>query len=383
MTEAHIVVLILLVIVAIKWRLTAAALHEATLLAKSSDVALEAARTEIERLVAGLSGANVGLVIVDKEGHIAAHNPAAVELLDVAAGDHCGARLEDLVPWPRLHEALSAARRGGQSDSFELETEEATARTVQVRVQSLPGLGAVIALEDQSRLRQLESLRRDFVANVSHELKTPLAAIKGFVETMQDDTGMPEEIRNRFLDRSRQQAERLATLVSDLLTLSRLDDDPGMGVTDPCDFVAVLKDIVRDLLPIAEQREIVLDVNLPKSSQWVRADRETLRQMAGNLVDNALKYTPERGTVTVRLALRDSRCRLEVADTGIGLSPGDQERIFERFYRVDRARSRELGGTGLGLSIVKNTAINLGGDIGVTSELGVGSMFWIELPLAS
>jgi len=383
MTEALVVAVGLLVVVTIKWRMTAIALREANDKLQNADGALASARTEIERLVAGLAGANDGLVLVDENGHIAAHNPAAWQLLSVSVGDHVGTRIEELLAWPRLHEALAAARRDGEADSFELETGDAVPRTLLVQVHSLSGLGAVISVEDQSRLKQLESLRRDFVANVSHELKTPLAAIKGFVETMQDDPEMPGDIRTRFLDRSRQQAERLATLVSDLLTLSRLDDDPGMQTADPCDFVAVLKDIVKDLLPIAEQREIALEADLPKDPQWVRGDRETLRQMAGNLVDNALKYTPEKGTVSVRMTLRGSFCRLEVADTGIGLSPGDQDRIFERFYRVDRARSRELGGTGLGLSIVKNTAISLGGDIGVTSELGVGSMFWIELPITN
>lgn len=382
MTEAFFVTLAALLFVCYRWRQAVTALVAARDAGQAADEVLAAARTEVDRLIAGLSGAREGLIVVDELGHVVANNRAAAELFDLGAADHTGARFAELVPWTRLHDAAMAARRDGVSDSFDLETEDDAARTLRVQVTGLPGLGAVIGVEDQSRLKRLESMRRDFVANVSHELKTPLAAISGFVETMLDDPAMPDSVRNRFLERARQQAGRLATLVSDLLTLSRLDDDPGMRGSDPCDLVAVLKDTARDLLPIAEQREIILDVNLPGEAVWIRADRESLRQMAGNLVDNAVKYTPEKGTVTVRLVTKAMRCRLEVADTGIGLSPGDQERIFERFYRVDRARSRELGGTGLGLSIVKNTALSLGGDIGVSSELGVGSMFWIELPLA-
>ena len=237
---------------------------------------------------------------------------------------------------------------------------------------------------DVTEARKLERARRDLVENVSHELKTPLTAIKGFVETLQDDPEMPPETQARFHDKIARQTERLATLVADLLTISRLDDDKSPSADEPVDMVAVLRETVNDLLPIAEKRDLEFQANLPECAVWVVADRETLRQTAGNLVDNAVKYTPERGVVTVTLKLpTPDSLRLEVADTGIGLSAADQERIFERFYRVDRARSRELGGTGLGLSIVKNTVRNLGGDVGVKSALGVGSMFWLELPTQS
>ena len=383
MLPSLIAALVLFVITLVLWRRACSARDTALAKVRSGENTSQQLRSEVARLTAALSGASDGLVVVDLQGHVVATNPAAVEMADLPADEVLGARLEEFVPWPRLQEALTLCRRNGVEQSFEMDLDGSPPRTLHIRIRSLPGLGSVVGIDDQSRLKRLESLRRDFVANVSHELKTPLAAIKGFVETMQDDPEMPEATRQRFMERVRQQTMRLATLVSDLLTLSRLDDDPGMHNHDPVDLVAVLRDTFRDLLPIAEQREITLAKELPAESVWVRADRETLRQMAGNLVDNALKYTPERGTVTVRLRVMPGQLRLEVADTGIGLSPGDQERIFERFYRVDRARSRELGGTGLGLSIVKNTALSLGGDIGVSSELGVGSMFWIELPLAS
>ena len=364
------------------WRRGQAAQESARSRLRHSEAAQAALRAEVDRLSAGLAGASDGLIVLDEQGHVVATNPAAQQLAGLPEHDCRGARLEELVRWPRLHESLKQVRRDGVAQTFEFEhdEQEPTPRTLAIRVRAMPGLGAVVGIDDQSRLKRLESLRRDFVANVSHELKTPLAAIKGFVETLQDDPQMPTGVRQRFLDRIALQTDRLATLVADLLTLSRLDEDAGLRSNVPVDLVSVLRETVRDLLPIAESREIELQTELPGEAMWVRADREALRQIAGNLIDNALKYTPERGSVHVRLLATDGGLRLAVADTGIGLHRRDQERIFERFYRVDRARSREMGGTGLGLSIVKNTVKNLGGGIGVSSELGVGSLFWVELP---
>jgi two-component system phosphate regulon sensor histidine kinase PhoR len=201
---------------------------------------------------------------------------------------------------------------------------------------------------------------------------------------MLDDPDMPMATQHRFLERIARQADRLTTLVGDLLTLSRLDDHGAMEPPpEPCDLVAVVRDIVRDLGPLAERRGLRLQAQLPDRPLLVRADREALQQVGGNLIDNAIKYTPEGGQVSVQVMAGNGRVLLEVSDTGIGLSPEDQARVFERFFRVDRARSRDLGGTGLGLSIVKNTVLNLGGDVGVRSSLGQGSTFWVALPNAA
>ncbi|MBL8748323.1 MAG: PAS domain-containing sensor histidine kinase [Planctomycetes bacterium] len=334
----------------------------------------------VERLVAGLSGASEGLVVVDERGAIVAANEAARRLASLP-GDLRNRLLQDVVPWPRLEAALGECRREHRVVEFELDDTANEGLVLAVRVHSLPGGGLVVAIDDQSRIRRLESLRRDFVANVSHELKTPLAAIQGFVETMLDDAEMPAETRARFLGRIARQTERLSTLVADLLTLSRLDEDNAVDqAREPCDVAAVVRDTIRDLVQLADQRGLHLESTLPEDAALVRADREALRQVAGNLIDNAIKYTPGGGTVSVRVDRTPDLVRLEVADTGIGLSLEDQARVFERFYRVDRARSRDLGGTGLGLSIVKHTVRNLGGDVGVQSTLGQGSKFWVTLP---
>ncbi len=343
--------------------------------------ALGRARAEGARLVESLAGASDGLIVLDGDGRIVASNPAAQELAQLP--EACaGRRLADVLPWPALHRAVAAASDSGQVQTFELDQTAANGRTLAVRVRPLAGRGCVVGIDDTSRLKRLESLRRDFVANVSHELKTPLAAIQGFVETMQDDPDMAPATRQRFLERIARQTERLTTLVADLLTLSRLDDEGEAGrERRPCDFVGVLTDTLRDLAPLAERRSLTLTGALPDHTVWVRGDREALRQVTGNLIDNALKYTGAGGQVRVKLTVGEARARLEVVDTGIGLSPEDQERVFERFYRVDRARSRDVGGTGLGLSIVKNTVKSLGGEVGVTSRLGHGSTFWVELPI--
>lgn len=367
----------------VAWRRAEGAKKAATARWRGAESELEETRAQAARLAAGLAGASDALVVLDQHLQIVASNPAAQELAGRDGAALEGARLTEVDLWARLEDAVRESCEQQATKCLELELDEPPhpAKLLAVRVHPLGALGAVVGIDDQSRIKQLESLRRDFVANVSHELKTPLTAIKGFVETLQDDPEMPPETQARFHERIARQAERLATLVKDLLTISRLDDDKSPYTDEPVDMVAVLRETVNDLLPIAEKRDLELQANLPEGAVWVVADRETLRQTAGNLVDNAVKYTPERGVVTVTLKLpTPDSLRLEVADTGIGLSAADQERIFERFYRVDRARSRELGGTGLGLSIVKNTVRNLGGDVGVKSALGVGSMFWVSLP---
>lgn len=363
------------------WRRAALGAASAAMVMGAMRRQLDLRQAEIERLIASLRGASDGLIVLDDLGCIVATNPAAVDLAVLPPLDLRGRRLEDLVTWPALHQALQACRADGRPQLFELVADGAAGRDLAVRVHALAGLGSVVGIDDQSRLKRLESLRRDFVANVSHELKTPLAAIQGFVETMQDDPDMPLATRVRFLDRMARQSERLATLVGDLLTLSRLDEDLGpLGDLEPVDLVVVLRDTLRDLQPLADKRQQVLVAQLPATAIWVRAEREALRQIAGNLIDNAIKYTPPGGRVTVSTRHDGDRVRCEVNDTGIGLSADDQERVFERFYRVDRARSRDVGGTGLGLSIVKNTVKTLGGEVGVSSELGEGSTFWFELP---
>ncbi len=324
-----------------------------------------------------------GVVVLDASDRALCANSGARSMLGLRHTGPEAPSLLEQVDWPQLETALFEARRSRVSQAFEASRSAGDQGQLVAVAVSVPGKdgGVVIVLRDQSRLRQLESLRRDFVANVSHELKTPLAAIQGFVETMIDDPEMPDGTRARFLERMHRQVQRLATLVTDLLTLSRLDEGAA-GPGEPCDVTSVAREVVRDLMSFAEQRGVALRIDVPAQPIWIAAEREALRQVVSNLTDNAVKYTPRGGSVAARLAVDGDSAQFSVVDTGIGLAEEDQERVFERFYRVDKARSRELGGTGLGLSIVKNTVQGLGGTVGVTSRLGYGSTFWARLPIA-
>jgi signal transduction histidine kinase len=222
-------------------------------------------------------------------------------------------------------------------------------------------------------------LRRDFVANASHELKTPVAAVRVLAETLL--TALPEdpETGRRFAERIGREAERLDVLVRDLLDLSRVER--GTLDVEPVDLVGLVKEVLALLADRAEERRIHLRTELQPQVE-LRGDRAQLGLLLSNLVDNALRYTPARGTVCVRLEATERRAVLQVADTGEGIPAGELPRIFERFYRVDKARARETGGTGLGLAIVRHVAESHGGTVRVDSELGRGSTFTVALPLA-
>ena len=241
-------------------------------------------------------------------------------------------------------------------------------------------LGVVIVLYDITHQRKLEQVRRDFVANVSHELRTPVTSIRAMAETL-SDAGMEDpEMAADFLQTIIGESERLTALLDDLLQLSRIESGRHLLVLEEVDLCAEIRHVAeRVIAPItAKQQQLLLD--LP-ASLWLVSDRHALIQVMVNLIDNARKYSPEGGTITVSLVELAARVQLQVTDTGIGIPAGDLQRIFERFYRVDKGRSRAQQGTGLGLAIVKHLLELLDGSIRVRSEVGVGSCFTVELPL--
>ena len=225
-------------------------------------------------------------------------------------------------------------------------------------------------------------MRQDFVANASHELKTPLASIKAYTETLLDWALHDETVNVRFLERIDEQVERLNQLVLDLLSLARLESGQELFDHRPLRLVPMLESCVEAHRGRAETKNLSLTFEADdiEAGTLVLADEEAVRQIVDNLIDNAIKYTPERGSVGVHCSASHDTVRIEVADTGIGIPRDDLPRIFERFYRVDKARSRELGGTGLGLSIVKHLIQSIGGQIDVTSRVGSGSKFTVYLP---
>lgn len=240
--------------------------------------------------------------------------------------------------------------------------------------------GAVLLAQDITDIRHLEMMRRDFAANVSHELKTPLTVINGFIETIKTEQKLDKKTRDKFLDIISMETDRLSRLIEDILTLSEIET----GVLSHVENVDVDEHIgksVELLRKKAEKKDITLEKNLLCPKVTVQGNGDRVTQMAINLIDNAIKYTPEGGRVTVSTSKSGENCMITVEDNGIGISMEDQRRLFERFYRADKSRSRELGGTGLGLSIVKHIVSSMNGRVLVKSAPGRGSVFTVILPI--
>ena len=260
-------------------------------------------------------------------------------------------------------------------------------RVLAVRGTPLPGAppsGAVLVFHDVTDLRRLERMRQDFVANASHELKTPLASIKAYAETLLDWALNDEAVNRRFLERIDEQVDRLNALILDMLSLARLESNQEFFEHGPLSLIPVVEKCVevhRDRAA-AVGLALAFDAGSLDGDVLILADEEAIRQIFDNLIDNAIKYTPEDGEVRVACSMTPVAVMVEVSDTGVGIPRDDLSRIFERFYRVDKARSRELGGTGLGLAIVKHLVSSLRGQITVTSRPGAGTRFTVRLPRA-
>ncbi|MCX5794218.1 MAG: ATP-binding protein [Elusimicrobia bacterium] len=234
--------------------------------------------------------------------------------------------------------------------------------------------------KDLAALRRSETVRKDFTANVSHELRTPLAAIKAFAETLRGGAAEDPDHRMEFLEEIERNADRMTRLVDDLLTLSALDSGARPPAAESVDLMRLAAEVTATLKPLAGRKELGLRLEPFRDVPPVRGDRGQLKQVLTNLLDNAIKFTPEKGLVRVSAACAEGRVTVAVQDTGIGIPAEDLPRIFERFYRVDKARSRELGGTGLGLAIVKHIVEAHGGSVAVESRPGEGSTFRVSLP---
>ena len=240
-------------------------------------------------------------------------------------------------------------------------------------------IGSIINIEDITEIVKLENMRKDFVANVSHELKTPLTSINGFVETLIMNEDLPSEKRNRFLAIIQKESDRLKRLIEDILLLSSIESKNNL-VTENILLYDVFKEVYEMINYIANSKKIDLSYNFEDEKIVVQAYSDYIKQLLLNLIDNAIKYTPEGGKVTVNQFTRNDEIVIEVIDNGVGIPKEDQSKIFQRFYRVDKARSRSVGGTGLGLAITKHIVHSLKGSISVESELGEGSKFIVRLP---
>ena len=234
-----------------------------------------------------------------------------------------------------------------------------------------------------TELHRLENVRRDFVANVSHEIKTPLTSIKGYVETLLGGALDDPANNVRFLEKIDRNALRLTALVQDILSLAKIEAGEESFKPSPVEWAPIINSVLARNEDSIQKRNLKIKVQAPAGPLTVMGEREAMTQVLDNLISNAIKYTPEGGRISVHLYTKNGWAKLEVEDTGIGIPSEHLDRIFERFYRVDKARSRELGGTGLGLSIVKHLVNAMHGDVGVESAVGIGSKFTVRLQLAT
>ena len=325
-----------------------------------------------------------GVIAVDAQERILLANTAAIRLLDLKPQGLIGRPLWEVVRLPKVQELVRQTLEGGEQQRIEIEVPRthSTLAAVMSRLPGEPSSGAVIVLHDVTDLRRLENLRREFVSNVSHELKTPLAAISAYAETLLDGGLEDPEINRGFVSRIGEQADRLHTLILELLELGRMESDEHAFELEAIEIGAVLRECVDEHQDVAKSKNLRLEADASAEAVWGLADLESLRTIADNLLDNAINYTPAGGRISVRWRREGDWIVFDVEDTGVGIVKENQARIFERFFRVDRARSREVGGTGLGLSIVKHLCQVFGGQVKVTSQLGKGSTFTVRLRAA-
>ncbi len=335
-------------------------------------------------LEATMNGMREGLLVVDRDLRVVASNSAAQKLFTLADGKPNKKRLTELTRNPAIYDAFLDALKGKARSGVKVEIHEPVRRIFDLRVVPLADdnghdtEGAIGVFFDISRLERLERVRQEFLSNVSHELRTPLTAILAFVETLETGTLEENDNNRRFLAIIRKNAARMHTLIDDILELSAIE--AGNVKVEPSDIelYPLVNDVVTSLAAKASAEEIVIN-NQVDPAAVIYADPSRLEQMLINLLENAIKFNRKQGEVIIR-SESGSVNRIMVHDTGEGIPAQHLERLFERFYRVDRARSRELGGTGLGLAIVKHLARAHGGEVRVESKLGEGSTFWIDLP---
>jgi two-component system phosphate regulon sensor histidine kinase PhoR len=331
-----------------------------------------------------LSAMQDGLLVVDGRRRLALLNRAFCNLFEIGE-DSLGAPLLESVRNPAVEQIVGETFRRGAPIQGELSVGRREFQMTSVPMGNDNGeiTGAVILFHDISELKRVDEIRRDFVANVSHELRTPLSILRGYIETMLDDPKMPRAECARILEVMEQHSKRLGLLANDLLTLAQLESRSSTLQLSEIDLAQFLDGLARDWKKKFATKALKVVIDLPANFPLVRADETRLREVFDNLLDNAVKYSTKNGEIRLGAERRGSEIAVSVSDNGIGISNEDLPRIFERFYRADKARSRELGGTGLGLSIVKHIAQLHGGSVEAESELGKGATIRISLPVVT
>ncbi|SET51818.1 PAS/PAC sensor signal transduction histidine kinase [Natronincola peptidivorans] len=330
------------------------------------------------------------IIAVDTRRNIILLNPAAEKLFSINTKDALGKHILEVIRNHQLDEEIERAFTDNQEVPMEIKIKKPKEKTFKIHSNKITleddptkTIGLVTLIEDITEIRKLEKIRSDFVANVSHELKTPLTSINGFVETLKSKDIEDEETKDRFLDIIDIETQRLTRLIDDILTLSAIENSQHKILKQEIYPSEALKEVQEIMKPIAISKEISLTSMIDSNLPMLYGDRDWFKQMVINLVDNAIKYTPNGGKVQITAYMRHKNLIIIVKDNGIGIPKKDLPRLFERFYRVDKARSRsyKVGGTGLGLAIVKHIVLSLKGRIKVNSQQDKGSEFIVILPI--
>ena len=325
-----------------------------------------------------------GVLLLDRSDRIQLVNRSLERMFGLTANVH-GMSILEAFRLPELAEVVQRAQREGLVQSYEIELPGMNDRWLEINAAAVRDregaqYGSILVFHDLTRTKQLESTRQEFVANVSHELRTPLSLIKGFVETLLEGAKNDPETATRFLQTIEKHTDRLTYLIEDLLTISRLESGQIVLNLCPISLRDETQRVIDDLHARAAEKTVALENAVPPDLE-AKADADRLQQVLFNLVENAIKYGRNEGRVRIDAKIRpDHAVEIWVQDDGPGIPDEARERVFERFYRVDRARSRETGGTGLGLSIVKHIIQAHGGEVWVKSELGSGTTFSFTLP---
>jgi len=358
---------------------------EINVLAQKLEKSSQALKSQKEQLMTIFNSLTEGVAAFNKNGIAILHNLAFRQILEVSEDYEGTIRFYDWIQFPPLIEDIEEFLQKGKP--IKKRTKFYGDRYIdyqisQLKMNDIPLSGFLLTLVDVTHLQQLETIRQDFVANVSHEFKTPLTSIRGYAETLLSGTIDSKKQREKFLQKIEKQTIHLENLVSDLLQLSRIEKrkTEDLAKLKP---VPLIKKILSEFEPLVQERTLVFHKEIPKFDEKIRikANEHLLQTIIWNLLTNAMQYNKPDGQIWFRLMKKDHKLRLEVEDTGLGISPAQQERIFERFYRVEDARYQFPEGSGLGLSIVRHSVELLSGTIGLTSEEDKGSLFWVEIPL--
>lgn len=344
---------------------------------------LKMLNAERDQLNAVLQGMREGLLVTDPKGKIILANPSFYEVFNLETRCEGKTVLESLLN-KEIHESLEESLKKQipieREISFRLQETE---KNIMVHFSPLTSgsknSGAILVFFDVSQIRKLERARRDFVANVSHELKTPLTSIRGFAETLADGAITDKKIANRFLEKIETNAAQLQNLIEDLLHLSEIES--GRAPFQPKNVVVekIVEDTQKFFQESLEKKKIRMNIEIPAGLS-ITSEPAAFKQILFNLIENAIKYNKEGGSITLSAVANGKLVRFSLSDTGIGIPKKDLPHVFERFYRVDKARSRDMGGTGLGLAIVKHLVHTQGGEVQVQSEEGMGTQLTFSMP---